>query len=432
MATAAPWTSGPRIYNLFPLLAGPMPSWTPHLERAARLGFDWLFVNAFHLAGYSGSLYSVKDYYAIDPRLLQPDGGAPERQLTEMLATARRLGLRPMMDLVLNHTAFDSALVRQHPEWYRHGPDGAPVHPTATEGDHTVTWGDLFEIDNDASADRDGLWEYWATVAEHYAALGFEGFRCDAAYKVPDELWRFLFARLRRAHPGIVFVAETLGCPAMDTVRLARLGFDFVFNSAKWWDFRAPWCLEQYRATAPFARSISFPESHDTERLAAELGADARAAKLRYAFAALFASGVLMPIGFEYGFRRRLDVVKTSPADWEEPTWDLESFITAVNRLKASRRVFNEDGPLAPLDTGVLDVFAFAKSSVDGHERALVVLNLDRHHRHAIALERLGPAVAGALNVEDVSPEGALPRTADGREAALEPSAVHVFVARMR
>jgi len=34
------WTPGPRIYNLFPLLAGPLPQWTSHLEQAQRLGFD--------------------------------------------------------------------------------------------------------------------------------------------------------------------------------------------------------------------------------------------------------------------------------------------------------------------------------------------------------------------------------------------------------
>lgn len=61
-------SQGPRIYNLFPLLAGPLPRWRPHMERAAAMGFTWIFVNPFHQAGYSGSLYSVKDYYAIDPR----------------------------------------------------------------------------------------------------------------------------------------------------------------------------------------------------------------------------------------------------------------------------------------------------------------------------------------------------------------------------
>jgi hypothetical protein len=43
-------TQGPRIYNLFPLLAGPLLRWGPHLERAARMAFTWIFVNPFHQA----------------------------------------------------------------------------------------------------------------------------------------------------------------------------------------------------------------------------------------------------------------------------------------------------------------------------------------------------------------------------------------------
>ena len=38
------------VYNLFPLLAGRFPGWVPHIERAAAMGFDWLFVNPSTLA----------------------------------------------------------------------------------------------------------------------------------------------------------------------------------------------------------------------------------------------------------------------------------------------------------------------------------------------------------------------------------------------
>ena len=315
--------SGPRIYNLFPLLAGPLPQWTSHLERAQRLGFDWVFINAFHYAGYSGSLYSIKDYYAIDPRLVDDaTADPPMTQLTQMIQEANRLGLKLMMDLVINHTAFDSPLVTEHPEWYKRGADGKPLHPSAKDGDKKVTWGDLVEVNNASSPDRDRLWRYWLQLTDHYAALGVRGFRCDAAYKVPGELWRFLIGQIKQSHPGTLFVAESLGCPFEDTVRLARSGFDFIFNSSKWWDFTEPWCLEQYRQTAPLVPSISFPESHDTERLATELHGDKEAVKLRYAFSALFSAGVMIPIGFEYGFRKRLDVVNTQPQDWEASQWD--------------------------------------------------------------------------------------------------------------
>ena len=58
---------GPRIYNLFPLLAGSIPHWRNHLPRIAALGFDWVYVNPFHYPGFSGSLYAVKDYYRLNP-----------------------------------------------------------------------------------------------------------------------------------------------------------------------------------------------------------------------------------------------------------------------------------------------------------------------------------------------------------------------------
>ncbi len=59
-----------RIYNLFPLLAGPFQDWKPHLERAAAMGFDWVFVNPIQELGRSGSLYSISDYFGINQAFL--------------------------------------------------------------------------------------------------------------------------------------------------------------------------------------------------------------------------------------------------------------------------------------------------------------------------------------------------------------------------
>ena len=64
-----------KINNLFPLLAGPFDTWGPHLTRAAAMGFDWVFVNPIQKLGRSGSLYSIADYFAINPVLLRPEIG---------------------------------------------------------------------------------------------------------------------------------------------------------------------------------------------------------------------------------------------------------------------------------------------------------------------------------------------------------------------
>ena len=371
-------SQGPRIYNLFPLLAGPLPRWRSHFERAAAMGFTWAFVNPFHQAGYSGSLYSVKDYYAIDPRLADGSGRPAAAQLRDMLNQASRLGLSVMMDLAINHTAFDSLLTREHPDWFRREPDGKIAHPAATDGGTRVVWGDLAEVDNSHSPDREALWAYWRKLALHFAGLGFRGFRCDAAYQVPAALWRDIIGTVKAEYPDALFFGETLGCTSKQTLATARAGFDFIFNSSKWWDFREPWCLEQYGETAPVVPSISFPESHDTPRLASELDADRAAVLQRYAFAAVFSTGLMMPMGFEFGFRKRLHVVKTTPEDWEAPTWDLTGAITAINRTKAAHQPLNEEGPLQPVDLGDPRLFGFRKWTRDGREWVLVVLNLDR------------------------------------------------------
>jgi starch synthase (maltosyl-transferring) len=417
-------SEGPRIYNLFPLLAGPLSRWRPHLERAAAMGFTWIFVNPFHESGYSGSLYSVKDYYRLDPRLQDGTGRQAEEQLRDMLGVANRLGLAVMMDLVINHTAFDSPLVREHPDWYQRDVGGQILHPSATDGSQPVVWRDLAAVDNAGSPDRDALWDYWRRLALHYAGLGFRGFRCDAAYQVPAALWRDLIATVKAKHPGVLFFAETLGCTPEQTLATARAGFDFIFNSSKWWDFREPWGLEQYAATAPFMPSISFPESHDTPRLAAELGGDQAAVLQRYAFAAAFSTGVMMPIGFEYGFRQGLHVVKTTPADWEPPGWDLTAAIAAIHRTKAALRPLNEEGPLTLVDHHESRLFTFVKRTRDGREEVLVALNLARG---VTARLRLGHAMVAHEGLAWMDPLTATTRPLPlRRELELGPSGILV------
>jgi starch synthase (maltosyl-transferring) len=192
-------------------------------------------VNAFHQAGYSGSLYSVKDYYTIDARLV--NGGVPPgEQLAAMLREASGLGLSVMMDLVINHTAFDSPLVGEHPEWFRRDDKGRIVHPGAKDGKRRVVWRDLAEVDNAGSPEREALWAYWRSLALHYAGMGFRGFRCDAAYQVPEALWRDLIGAVKAHYTDTLCLAETLGCTPAQTLDTARAGFDFIFNSSKWWD----------------------------------------------------------------------------------------------------------------------------------------------------------------------------------------------------
>src|SRR5690242_2036134 len=111
------------LYNLFPLLAGRLSQWGEHFSRAAAMGFEWVFINPIQKPGASRSLYSIADYFGVNPAFLDPSSSAaPEDQVRQMTAQARTAGLKPMIDLVINHCAIDSTITSQHSEWFVRDP----------------------------------------------------------------------------------------------------------------------------------------------------------------------------------------------------------------------------------------------------------------------------------------------------------------------
>src|SRR6476646_7966430 len=159
------------LYNLFPLLAGPFPRWNDHFKRAASMGFDWVFVNPIQQPGASRSLYSIADYFGINPVLLDPAHASAEQQVREMTAGAHREGLKIMLDLVINHCAIDSPLVRQHPEWFVRHADGQVANSCCHHNGEKVVWEDLAQFDHRHTRDPEGLFRYCLGVVTHLLAL---------------------------------------------------------------------------------------------------------------------------------------------------------------------------------------------------------------------------------------------------------------------
>lgn len=425
----------PHLYNLYPRLAGPMPAWPAHAERAAAMGFDWLYLNPWHFAGFSGSCYAVKDYARVDPQLL-PDGHPDKHYedtirgdgglglLRDTLASIRAQGLRPIMDLVLNHTSRDSLLARDHPQWFAHDGNGEILSPSAidpADARNVTVWGDLAEIDNAHSPDRDNLWRHWIWLVESGVQMGFEGFRCDAAYKVPAELWRELIAAAGRQRPGVQFFGEILGARLDEIDAMRESGLQFTFNSSKWWNFSEPWCLDQQRAQPAWIRSVSFPESHDTPRLWSESRGILNVQKQRYAFAAAFASGLMMPIGYEYGFQRRIDVVSTQASDWEMPNADLSTFVGKVNWIRRTHRALTSEmtEAITPLDRATLLLEKEADTSL-----AYIAINKDWDAAQTIDL----PQSARGRRVIRVCRDGAPADEIAGPQLHTEPAEVAYLV----
>ena len=426
---------GARIYNLFPSLAGSVSAWEDHLDRIAGMGFNWIFLNPIHYPGFSGSLYAVKDYYTLNPLFEDGTADSADEQFKSFIDAAAERDVAVVMDLVVNHTAKDSLLAAQHPDWFVHEPDGSLASPYAVDPADTrkrTVWADLAEIDYSDRPQLADIIAYFGEMIRHYIRLGVRGFRCDAAYKVPKDVWRTLIAAGRQENDDVVFIAENLGSLLEQALALRGAGFDYLFNSSKWWDFRQSWLLEQYEQFRSIAPSISFPETHDTNRLIDDLAAlgvtnlaeVAQRYRNAYLFAAVFSSGVMIPMGFEYGFRKKLDVVKTRPEHWEQPAFDLTRWIAQVNRMKASVPVLNEEGSQRAIYLGDGRIVCLLRRALRGPAWTIVLINTDQTWPVSARIERLDGDVQEG---REVTPGGSDREFRAGSEVTLQPSEVRVY-----
>jgi starch synthase (maltosyl-transferring) len=417
------------IYNLFPLLAGPFGEWEKHFPRIREMGFNWIFINPIQEPGISGSIYAIADYFKINPALCDPgQSKRPDEQVREMVRAAQKHGLGLMIDLVINHCSVDSPLIKAHPEWFERDSKGELVHPWADQDGKKVVWRDLVRFDFRKGKDTKGLVRYCLSLLRYFIDLGFHGFRCDAAYQIPPDIWKRLIGEIKESNPDVLFLAETLGCTPRETKRTARAGFDYIFNSSKWWDFNKHWLMTQYDLMRDLAPSISFPESHDTVRLWEELDGNVNGVKQRYLFEALFSAGVMITMGFEFGFRKKPHVAETTPEDWENTGIDITSFIRKVNRIKETYGVFQEESATQVYTEGNPGVLVMWKGSSRTGEEALILLNKDIHHMQSFETSNIHDFFESKAPIMDVSPENPMKEIPESFSYGLGPGEGRVLV----
>ncbi len=100
------------IYQLYPLAWSGIREMTAFLPRIEALGADFVWLSPIYPSPRYDMGYDVADYYGIDYRL-----GTME-DFDEFVRTAHMLGLKVIMDLVLNHTSTEHAWFHAHPEYY--------------------------------------------------------------------------------------------------------------------------------------------------------------------------------------------------------------------------------------------------------------------------------------------------------------------------
>jgi glycosidase len=168
------------------------------LPRLKALGVDIIWLMPIHPIGEKnrkgalGSPYSVRDYRAVNPEFGTLD------DLKHFVAAAHGAGMHVILDWVANHTAWDNALVSEHPDWYDRDYKG-DFHPTPW-----WDWSDIIDLDYSKPALRRYMTEamaYWVREAD------VDGFRADVAGYVPLDFWEHARAELEKIKP-VFMLAE--------------------------------------------------------------------------------------------------------------------------------------------------------------------------------------------------------------------------------
>ncbi|MFO8018346.1 MAG: alpha-amylase family glycosyl hydrolase [Promethearchaeia archaeon] len=416
----------PRIYNLFPRLIGSINHWYDHIERIINMDFNWIYTNPLNFPGFSGSLYSTKDPFKFNP-LFTPSEKAAEpyswEPLISFIEECHNQDLKFMMGLIINHMAIDSYLLTEHKRWFKkkwallekstrlpvkfyEGEEMPDVeyakdeyileyrlaNPYAIDPDDArkiTIYGDLAELDYKDPEVYDEIIDYWKEYFDFVLELGIDGFRCESAYQVPHNAWEDLISYVKSKDPNILFFADTLGCSLEQCRDISNAGFDYIHSSSKWWDFQESWLIDQYNEFRKHAPSVSFPESHDTGRVAKETNGNKDIQIFRYLFAAFFSAGVLMPLGYEYGFKIPIDVVEMKPGDWEKKTFDISDEIRQINEFKQNYRCLNEDGKIIHYPYEDRNILVIRKSSRDNREHFLLIYNKDWSNSHLVNITDL-------------------------------------------
>ena len=194
------WVRNAVVYEIFPRQFSPTGDFagiTARLDELKALGVDVLWLMPVHPIGHLkakggiGSPYAVRDYYGVNP-----DYGTKE-DLHRLIGGAHARGMRVIIDIVANHTAWDSVMM-SNPRYYKQDDAGhvIPPHPG---------WSDVAGLNYGNPETRRymiAMLEYW--VRE----FRLDGFRCDVAGEVPTDFWEELRRDLDKTSPGLFLLAE--------------------------------------------------------------------------------------------------------------------------------------------------------------------------------------------------------------------------------
>jgi len=419
-------------YEMFPRSAGPDPSRSATFDEAAEMlpyissmGFDVLYLSPVHPIGRSfrkgpnnslmpgpddpGSPWAIGSeeggHTAVEPGLGTID------DFDRFAAAAERHGLEIALDIAFQASP-DHPYVREHPEWFRHRPDGTIKYAE----NPPKKYQDIYPINLD-SDDWQALWLELKQVFEFWIGHGVKMFRVDNPHTKPFRFWRWTLEELKREHPDTIFLSEAFTRPKVMRY-LAKSGFSQSYSYFTWRNTKAE--LTEYftELTQTDVREYMRPNlfANTPDILHAYLQRGGRPAfQVRLVLAATLGASYGIYSGFELaenvpvreGSEEYLDSEKyqVRHRDYQQ-AGSLAEMIARINGIRRDHPALQHDWGLSFHQTDNPEILAYSKRSADARDTVMVVVNLDpfnmQHGFVQLPLAAWGMPPHRAIEVQDL------------------------------
>jgi glycosidase len=333
------------IYEVFVRNHGPNGTFADvesDLERIRHMGVDVIWFMPIHpigavaRKGKLGSPYSITDYRAVNPEY------GTREDFARLIDKAHVLGLKVWIDVVYNHTAHDSSLVKEHPDWFHQDENGIPVTTVPA-------WSDVIDLKFHSSE----LSDYLIDILKQWVRFGVDGFRCDVASIIPIEFWQRARREVAGINPNVIWLAETVHASFVEIRRLNNLrshsdsevysAFDITYDYDIWSTFLAAVTglipVSRYLEMLRFQDGI-YPENyvkmrcvenHDNHRIM-YLAPTKEQGMAWTAFQAFNRGAFLIYAGQEAGADHKPTLFDTDKVDWGN--YELQPFLTKLAKMK--------------------------------------------------------------------------------------------------
>lgn len=303
--------------------------YTGVIEHATKTDYTQYGIPKDHTSivkGEAGSPYAIKDYYDIDPDLVE-DVNNRIGEFQALIERTHAAGLKVIIDFVPNHVSreyrsdakpsdvkslgeedrVDEAFSSQNNFYYFPGKELELIFCSHDESSNyienpaKVTGNDVFFRD----VERNDWYEtiklnygvnYWDHKSKHFdpipntwqkmldillywSRFGVDGFRCDMAEMVPVEFWHWAIAKVKEHAPKTVFIAEIYN-PEAYRAYIYQGGFDYLYDKVGLYDTLRAITVGEKSARSITScwqslggienRMLNFLENHDEQRIASD------------------------------------------------------------------------------------------------------------------------------------------------------------------